>query len=143
MIMNDYILPSEISAGPAKHPDTSPLPESIAWAGFFGKPPPRIRIGGRALRNEMLMVFVYDVSTNKARRKVAAVLEDGAARVQKSVFEARLSRAKAEKMAKLAAAHLKDGDSLRVYAVGESGLARSRVWGGGAPMEPKGGYWIV
>lgn len=95
------------------------------------------------MRGEMLMVFVYDISGNRARRRVAAVLEDRAARVQKSVFEARMSRAQADKLASRAAAHLDLGDSLRVYAVGEAGLSRSRVWGNGAPIEPKAGYWIA
>ena len=95
------------------------------------------------MRGEMLMVFVYDISGNKARRKVAAMLEDGASRVQKSVFEARMSRARADGLARNAARHLASGDSLRVYAISRNGLSRSRTYGTCAPLEPEGGYWLV
>jgi len=95
------------------------------------------------MRGEMLMVFVYDISGNKARRKVAGILEDGAARVQKSVFEARMSRARADALTRAAAIHLAPGDSLRAYAISRNGLPRSRTFGTCAPIEPDGGYWLV
>jgi CRISPR-associated protein Cas2 len=95
------------------------------------------------MRGEMLMVFVYDISANKTRRKVAALLEDNASRVQKSVFEARMSRRRADALAQAAARHLDQGDSLRVYAISRNGLPRSRTYGTCAPIEPDGGYWLV
>lgn len=39
-------------------------------------------------RAKMLMVFTYDVSKNRNRRRVASTLEDHALPVQYSVFEA-------------------------------------------------------
>lgn len=78
---------------------------------------------------EMLMVFCYDVSRDRARRRVADVLEDRCVRVQKSVFEARLDRRDAERLARRVARELEPGDSLRVYAITETGLERSLAFG--------------
>lgn len=94
-------------------------------------------------RAEMLMVFVYDVSSSKRRRKVAHALEDHATRVQYSVFEARMDQRRAEAVARRAAGFLDAGDSLRVYAVGADGLRRSAVFGDGVPMETASGYWLL
>ncbi|MDJ0821570.1 MAG: CRISPR-associated endonuclease Cas2 [Paracoccaceae bacterium] len=93
-------------------------------------------------RQDMLTVFTYDIASNKARRKAAAVLEDAASRVQKSVFETRMSEARAAAIAQRVASLLGPGDSLRVYAVGDAGERRSRVYGDGTPIEPDGGYWL-
>ncbi len=94
-------------------------------------------------RAEMLMVFVYDVSSSKRRRKVSHALEDHATRVQYSVFEARMDRRRADKVARRAANFLDEGDSLRVYAVGADGLRRSDVYGDGVPMQSAEGYWLL
>ena len=94
-------------------------------------------------RGEMLTVFSYDVSSNSARRKVAGILEDAASRVQKSVFETRLPEHRAAAIAQRVAAHLGPGDSLRVYAVGDAGERRSRVYGDATPIEPDGGFWLL
>lgn len=94
-------------------------------------------------RGEMLTVFSYDVSKDKNRRKIARLLEDNATRVQYSVFETRMTRQKAETVAQRLAAHLGEGDSLRVYVVGHDGERRSRVYGDGAPFESDEGYWLL
>lgn len=92
---------------------------------------------------EMMMVFSYDVSDNKRRRKVAKRLEDRMARVQKSVFEARMSQREAESLADSVVILLDKSDSLRVYAIGDAGFNRSRVYGAGSPFEGPEGYWIA
>ena len=94
-------------------------------------------------RGEMLTVFSYDVSEAKRRRRIARLLERAATRVQYSVFEARMTRTRAETLAQRLAAYLGDGDSLRVYVVGADGYRRSRVYGDGAPFEPEEGGWIL
>lgn len=94
-------------------------------------------------RGEMLTVFSYDVSEARRRRRIARLLEDEATRVQLSVFEGRMTRQRAAALGQRLAALLGDGDSLRVYAVGADGLARSRVYGDGAPFESEAGFWIV
>lgn len=94
-------------------------------------------------RADMLMVFVYDVSSSKRRRQVAKTLEDHATRVQYSVFEARMSQKRADALGKRAASFLDQGDSLRVYAVGADGLRRSHVYGDAVPLETAEGYWLL
>lgn len=91
----------------------------------------------------MLTVFAYDVAETKRRRRIARVLEDHATRVQYSVFEVRLGAAPTRALGQRLVALLGPGDSLRVYAVGADGLARSRVYGDGAPFESAEGYWLV
>lgn len=93
-------------------------------------------------RGEMLTVFTYDVSADRNRRRVARLLEDAATRVQDSVFEARLTKARAEALSQRVAAELGQGDSLRVYVIAADGEARSRVYGDGPPFESDAEYWV-
>ena len=90
----------------------------------------------------MLTVFSYDVVEDKRRRKIAHLLEEAATRVQKSVFETRMTRARAEALSQHVASLLGDTDSLRVYVMGADGEARSRVFGNGAPFESDEGFWL-
>ena len=92
---------------------------------------------------EMLTIFSYDVSESRRRRKVARILEAAATRVQYSVFEARLTRPRAEAVAQRTASLLGPGDSLRMYSIGADGYERSRVFGDGPPFEPEEGYWLI
>ena len=94
-------------------------------------------------RGEMLTVFTYDISSNSARRKAARVLEDAASRVQKSVFETRMTHNRAAAIAQRVASLLGPGDSLRVYSIGDAGERRTRVYGDATPVEPDGGYWLL
>lgn len=91
---------------------------------------------------EMLMVFCYDVSRDRTRRRVADLLEGELARVQKSVFEARMTRNRAQALARSAWALMDEGDSLRVYAISEAGLRHSLAFGGLGLAEPHD-YWLV
>jgi len=93
-------------------------------------------------RGEMLVVFSYDVSENKRRRKIARMLEKSATRVQYSVFETRMTKTKAEVLGQRLAAMLGEGDSIRVYSIGHDGERRSRVYGDGAAFESDAGYWL-
>lgn len=93
-------------------------------------------------RAEMLMVFCYDVESDARRRRVARRLEDAMVRVQQSVFEAHMTEAEAEGLARLAERELGPGDSLRVYAVGADGLRRSRAYGG-APIAESPTYYLL
>nr|WP_294516621.1 CRISPR-associated endonuclease Cas2 [uncultured Rhodopila sp.] len=80
-------------------------------------------------RAEMLAVFCYDVAANRARRRVAALLERHAVRVQDSVFEARLTPKAAARLARLAAKELGPADSLRVYLVAHDGRRHCLAFG--------------
>ena len=55
---------------------------------------------------EMLVVYCYDVSDNRNRRRLSGILEDRCVRVQRSVFEARLTRRDAHRIARRAAREL-------------------------------------
>ena len=94
-------------------------------------------------RARMTMVFSYDVSDNRRRRRVARLLEARMARVQKSVFEARLSARAADALAAAVEKELGPGDSLRVYAVSADGLKRSASLGSGAPILGDEDYWLL
>lgn len=94
-------------------------------------------------RAEMLTVFCYDISRDRTRAKVARILEDAASRVQKSVFEVRMSETRASALSQYVASFLEPGDSLRVYAIGASGERRTRVYGDAVPIEPEGSYWLA
>lgn len=93
-------------------------------------------------RSEKLHVFCYDVSDNKRRRRIAKILEDHASRVQYSVFEGRLTRARVVRIVKEVEDLLEKGDSLRVYAIGRPGEKRSSAHGTAAPIEDGAGYWL-
>jgi CRISPR-associated protein Cas2 len=86
-------------------------------------------------RTAMFTVFAYDISEDRKRRRVASILEDRAVRVQNSVFETWMSAEEAHRLAERIEKHLALGDSLRVYAVGRSGLQRCRTFGGPAIVD--------
>ncbi len=90
----------------------------------------------------MLMVYCYDVASDRKRARVARVLEEAAVRVQDSMFEIRLTQPAAERLYGRVASLLDDGDMLRMYAIGDAGLQRCRVQGG-APISDGEDYWIV
>ena len=92
--------------------------------------------------NEIIAVFSYDISDNRRRRRVAALLEDHAVRVQQSVFEARMTKPAADRLADRIGGELAAGDSLRLYAIGAHGLRQSRVIGG-APLPEAQDFWIL
>ena len=90
----------------------------------------------------MTVAICYDISRSKVRRRVAAYLEERMVRVQRSVFEARIT-------AYVASAHfdrvekmIEDGDSVRMYVLSRSGLAHSRTTGG-APFPEEGAFWLL
>lgn len=93
-------------------------------------------------RNEALFVFCYDIESDSARRKVSDVLESGAVRVQKSVFEGFMAGAAARRLAQLAGARLGPDDSLRVYAVTADGRRASFSFGP-LPMPDEGGLYVL
>jgi len=90
---------------------------------------------------ERLYVFCYDVSDRRARNRIAKRLEDNAVRVQRSVFEARLTARRAKSVARGAARHLGPGDSLKVYAVGASGFTHCMAFG--AALLPASGDYLL
>lgn len=93
-------------------------------------------------RPHHLFVFSYDVSRDSDRNRVAALLEDHIARVQKSVFEGRLTARQAERLGRRAARLIGPEDSLRIYCVTEEGRRQSRVHGTGVLAEADD-FWLL
>ncbi len=86
-------------------------------------------------RDRVLAVFCYDVSRDRARARLARLLEAEAVRVQESVFEAWMSRARAERVAARGARELGPDDSLRLYLLGPQDAVRTKTYGASAPVE--------
>lgn len=63
----------------------------------------------------MLHVIAYDVSDDGRRTRLASLLLDYGDRVQKSVFEAKLTREELKALLARAAKYLEEDDRLRVY----------------------------
>jgi len=91
---------------------------------------------------EMVAVIAYDVSRPATRRRVSAVLEEGMARVQKSVFEARMTRRQARRVFRRVEALLEEGDSARLYMITAAGLEKCRQ-SGGPPFPEEGPFWLL
>lgn len=91
---------------------------------------------------EMLRVFAYDITSDRRRARVAAVLEEVAVRVQYSVFEARLSHRETEAVVARLKPMLAREDRLRVYAIGADGLRHVRALGG-PPLPEKEDFWLL
>lgn len=88
-----------------------------------------------------LYVICYDISDDRRRLRVASILERLAVRVQASVFEWRATENAAEALSATLKAHIKIGDSLRIYVVPDKALANCRAIGG-APMAEPGNYFL-
>lgn len=93
-------------------------------------------------QREMLMVVCYDVTRDSVRVKLAALLEGELVRVQKSVFEGRMSRQEASRLGRRCSALLGPDDSLRIYAVTPAGLRQSQVFGL-QPLPEAQEFWLI
>ena len=90
----------------------------------------------------LTIVICYDVVGAASRRRVATLLEERMVRVQQSVFEARMTARAANRLFDLATRMIEEEDSLRMYVMSRSGLAKSRV-AGGAPLPEEGSFWLL
>lgn len=91
---------------------------------------------------DKLWVVSYDISDNRRRRRIAAMLEDDMTRVQYSVFEGRLSDARMTRLVNILEAAITNEDSLRVYCVGKVGERKCQVKGAGIPIDNGSRYWL-
>lgn len=90
----------------------------------------------------LTFVYCYDISSQRARSRVARLMESRAVRVQKSVFEARLTRKRAEALFRQIEKRLDPGDNLRMYALTSATLEKCMA-SGGAPLPEDGDFWIT
>lgn len=93
-------------------------------------------------RPDHLFVFAYDVQKDGARVKLAEWLEERATRVQRSVFEGRMSAVAARALADGARRFLGPDDGFRVYCVTEEGRAQSLAIGD-PPLAEPAEFWIL
>jgi CRISPR-associated protein Cas2 len=91
---------------------------------------------------EFVMVYCYDITNTRRRRRVAELLQQHAVRVQRSVFEIRQTRTQADHLIARLRAELAPEDALRVYALSATGLAHTRTQGG-CPLPEPGAYWLL
>ena len=76
---------------------------------------------------KLLVLIIYDIIENKKRTKFAKHLEGYGIRVQKSAFEARLTKKKYEKLLSEIPRFCGEEDSIRVYRI--SGQSQISIWG--------------
>jgi len=90
----------------------------------------------------LIWVFAYDIVDDRARRYVAKTMEAHATRVQKSVFEGRMSKKKMKAIVAAIEKHMSRGDSLRVYPISEKMKKRACLIGG-APLPESENFWLL
>ena len=90
----------------------------------------------------MLRIIVYDIGSDRRRRKVADTLEARAARVQESVFESRLTHRQANRLMSDLQRLAGPGDSIRLYTVPDGLLPRCAEQGGPA-IDGGGRFWLL
>ena len=77
----------------------------------------------------MKYIIAYDVTDDNSRTKLANLLLDYGSRVQKSVFEANLSRFEVKGILVRASQYIQEGDSLRLYPVCKNCMGGMEILG--------------
>jgi CRISPR-associated protein Cas2 len=90
---------------------------------------------------EHIFVFSYDIEKDRARNRVADILEERLCRVQKSVFEGRMTRKQAKRLAEKVRPWIAPKDNLRVYCVTAEGRAASIAIG--VPPLPEDTHFLL
>ena len=94
------------------------------------------------IEGEMLYVVCYDIQKDWVRERVADLLGEYLVRVQKSVFEGRMTDRQAGALTRKAARLIGPDDSLRAYAISVAGLKRSLAYGLQPLPEPHDYYLL-
>lgn len=76
-----------------------------------------------------LYVFAYDIGHDGRRTRVSNILSSSLVRVQRSVFEGRLTVAAARRLMRKVGPYISADDSIRAYAVTEAGRGATIVLG--------------
>lgn len=86
------------------------------------------------MEKKFIVLMIYDIVDNKVRNKMVKCLEAYGVRVQKSAFEALLTRKQYEKMLKESSSLIDENiDSLRVYVLDD--IIDVYTWGIGERKE--------
>ena len=83
--------------------------------------------GVRENNQKYVVLIIYDIVSNKQRVKLAKLLSSYGARVQKSAFEARLTKKQYMKMLSDIEKMLKSEDNVRIYRM--TGYEEIRTFG--------------
>jgi CRISPR-associated protein Cas2 len=67
--------------------------------------------------SRVLVLIIYDIVDNKQRTKFAKLMEGFGTRVQKSAFEAKLTKKQYAKLLRMIPPFCSDVDSVRVYKI--------------------------
>ena len=67
--------------------------------------------------NKCFALVIYDISNNKKRKKLSDLLLGYGFRIQKSAFEAMISKSKMERLKEALALFGSEGDSIRLYEI--------------------------
>ena len=76
-------------------------------------------------RNKVFVLIIYDICDNKTRVKLAKFLQGYGFRIQKSAFEAYLTKDKYRKLLGQIGKYVTDEDSIRVYKIQGKGQVTS------------------
>lgn len=91
---------------------------------------------------ERLFVVAYDVSSDRGRRRIGECLDDYGMRVQRSVFEVRMTFNAVRALAQNLTAYIEAGDRLRVYPV-DTALRKESIVIGGPPLSEAEDFWLL
>lgn len=78
-------------------------------------------------KDKIFILVIYDIVDNKKRNKLAKYLQGYGNRVQKSAFEATISKKKYEQLLREVPAFISREDSIRIYRI--SGRGQVTAWG--------------
>lgn len=81
----------------------------------------------------VFVLIIYDIVDNKKRVRFANYLSGYGNRVQKSAFEAKISRKKYDKLLREIPAYVTQEDSIRVYKI--TGTGQISSWGKNIDLE--------
>jgi CRISPR-associated protein Cas2 len=93
-------------------------------------------------KGEKICVLVYDIGDNKERARVAKIAEEQMVRVQKSVFEARLTQKEASALFERARKEVSENGALRLYIFPDTALPAC-LNDGGAPFPELHEFWVL
>ena len=78
-------------------------------------------------KDKILVLIIYDIVDNKRRNKLAKHLQGYGERIQKSAFEAKLTKKKYDKLVKEVPRYCTEEDSIRIYKI--IGKSQVMAWG--------------
>lgn len=78
-------------------------------------------IDEKTTKDEVFVLIIYDIVDNKRRLKLSKYLHGYGFRVQKSAFEARISKRKYQKLLREIPRYIGELDSVKVYKIIGSG----------------------